>query len=1016
MKTKLMYIAVVLAMLASLVPAIMPASDVGAVLSPTFTVGAGKMYATIQAAIDNASAGYTIVVYDGTYNERLTINKSLTVRSDKGPSTTHINGSLDETGTAVVLINGSHVTFGGNSKGFDIWGCEAGVVVKPTENESAITAVTVQGNMVHDVDYGILAIAMMENTSVSNSNIVDNTISYTDQGIILSALKTEGGTDGDISDNHVTGNTIYQLDSVGIFLGASPEGPSEIGVLSGNVIEGNSISYCDEGIEVINYDTDSAPLPGSIYGNSITGNTIYECNPELPPCGIDLINNAGNMSDNDVTGNTVYNCSDGIYLENNGDYMVGSDVTGNTVYGCGNGIELHNDGNDMFNNTIDGNTVYNCYSDGIRLYNDGDDMFNNTIDDNTVYNCHNGIEQYNDYGFALYENNMNGNTVYDCYYGIYMENYDGYTLADAVISNTTTWHGSPKVGNDYGIYLDDCYNISVYGNDISYNDETGLYIEDSEEIDVKLNTVHNNSEGIGIYDCSDIYIYGNDIRYNIGTEPGTGIHAYSFCDVDVICNNIVGNVPGIDADYACDPLYAPSNWWGDPSGPSGEGYSGTGDEVECYVNVDNDWLEEELSFELSVETAAVPNMISVYDMLWPTDVQELYSLGPSYADLIVDVTGLGCVDCADPDVTYNLSALLLDMLPANFNNSYVSNWGSELQEDWQEWLDYLGNTDAGSPYSYGNVSLADYELQLGNIFFGDTSSEDPSCFTLQKFFWEAYGENSSAMLNDLIFTKLRHGTFQVPVTITTAYEITITDTVPLTIVDFQLPLERGWNLRSAPISLDAGFNTWGAIKNLGDGMPGFEAALTYSASTGWAEPASGTVLTPLNAYYIKLSDSDNMGFVVNRGSSDAVSRTLYAGWNLVGASSNFTYNESLDDAYPFPVMLVQDALASVAGTESAQGWVIAEAIPSNIDFIQYFSYKDIALEKAGYDTFFYQWPWTMTYDNRWGESDRCVTPGGGYWVFMENRGTLEDANYTPLPADSIPMTTPTPTPTSTPTP
>ena len=41
-------------------------------------------YPTIQAAIDNASDGDTIIVRDGTYTENIDVDKRLTIRSENG--------------------------------------------------------------------------------------------------------------------------------------------------------------------------------------------------------------------------------------------------------------------------------------------------------------------------------------------------------------------------------------------------------------------------------------------------------------------------------------------------------------------------------------------------------------------------------------------------------------------------------------------------------------------------------------------------------------------------------------------------------------------------------------------------------------------------------------------------------------------------------------------------------------------------------------------------------------------
>ena len=994
MKTKLIYFAVVLCMVAALVPAIAPAHGVGAVSA--ITVGPGKMYTTIQAAIDNDTTGRPIIVYPATYNERLTINKPLTVRSYNGPSTTHINGSVYGTSEAVVLINSSGVTLGGDGKGFDIWGCDTGVAVHPTENNSTITGVTVQGNMIHDVEYGIVALAGMDNAmapmdnqTITDCNFVDNTISYTGisssgQGIMLSAFET-GGTDGNVSDNHVTGNTIYELysdvsPSVGIYLGSFPGEPFPTGNLTGNVIENNNISYCYTGILGINYNADGN---NSFSGNTISGNTVFECNYDEGSCGIELYNEYGDMTDNSIDGNTAYNCSTGIYLDNEDTTVSNLSIDGNTVHDCqGNGIYVYEYGAGMSNISVDGNTAYNCFY-GIYL-NDDSSFSNSSIDGNTVYGCQDGIRAYG--------------------------------LDGAIISNTTTWSGSPAVGNAFGIYVDYCSYIDVEGSDISYNNMTGLYILKSVDINVISNTVDNNSCGIDVDSSGSINIYGNNIRDN---TPSSGIYAHDgWWPFNANCNNIVGNGNGIyaytDAESGSDYVHAENNWWGDPSGPSGAGF-GSGDGAYFGSTVDfANWLGAEIPFNVSVTTAAVPAMISLYNIFWPPEVQNLSSLGPSTADLIVDVSGEGCQECANPDAYYNLSALLLAMLPADFNDSYVSQWPGDLPQDWQEWMDYLGNTEATFSETVGNVSYLGYKLNLADLLFGNTSCEVPDC-TLQGFFYEAYNVSSSAMLNELLFSKLRLGQFQVPVTVYNDYGTTVNTSIPLSIVDVQLALDRGWNLRSTPVSLDANVSTWGEISALGAGMPGLQAALTYNAATGWSELTPDTVITPLEAYFINVNESDNisdnMGFVVNRSSSGTPSRSLYSGWNLVGASTNYTYaNESMYYmSYPYPAMLVQDAVASVTGNVSVPGWVIAESMPVNIDFGPNFSYMGIDLGWS-YDTFFSQWPWTVTADGRLTPYELpYLTPGSGYWLFMENPGILTGDGYTPLPWNVIPVPTPSPT-------
>ena len=74
-------------------------------------------YPTIQAAVNAASPGDIIVVAPGTYNENVTIDKALTLRSSGGRNATIINGSAaaGTQGTITIASNTNNVTIGGTA-------------------------------------------------------------------------------------------------------------------------------------------------------------------------------------------------------------------------------------------------------------------------------------------------------------------------------------------------------------------------------------------------------------------------------------------------------------------------------------------------------------------------------------------------------------------------------------------------------------------------------------------------------------------------------------------------------------------------------------------------------------------------------------------------------------------------------------------------------------------------------------------------------------------------------------
>jgi len=72
------------------------------------TVEVPSGYDTIQKAIDACDSGDTIIVYPGTYEENIVVNKSLNIRSDQGYAGTVIDG-----GSPVNPDEGSVITISG---------------------------------------------------------------------------------------------------------------------------------------------------------------------------------------------------------------------------------------------------------------------------------------------------------------------------------------------------------------------------------------------------------------------------------------------------------------------------------------------------------------------------------------------------------------------------------------------------------------------------------------------------------------------------------------------------------------------------------------------------------------------------------------------------------------------------------------------------------------------------------------------------------------------------------------
>ncbi|KQC04559.1 MAG: hypothetical protein APR53_10340 [Methanoculleus sp. SDB] len=202
----------------------------------TVTVNPGD---SIQAAIDGASAGDTIVVNSGTYSEYFTVDKTLTMSGSGWPV-------IDETGLGmhhVVSISAANVHFEGfdvrNSNGFSgihVAAANAEIVNNRITNDAygiyldSASGATISGNEVtHNLGEG-LYIQNSDNNLISGNNVSSNNVS----GYAIYLLMSDGNT--------ITGNTVLD-NRVGILVASSADN-----VFSQNTIRANGIGSSGMGI------------------------------------------------------------------------------------------------------------------------------------------------------------------------------------------------------------------------------------------------------------------------------------------------------------------------------------------------------------------------------------------------------------------------------------------------------------------------------------------------------------------------------------------------------------------------------------------------------------------------------------------------------------------------------------------------------------------------------------------------------------------------------------------------
>jgi PGF-pre-PGF domain-containing protein len=177
----------------------------------------GGNFTTIQAAIDSVKAGDTIIVRPGTYSEKLTITKPLTLRSASGAALTTIHSN----GGAAIAISADSVTV----DGFNVTGV-TDTYASAISLDSASHSFRIANNTIIGAHTAIIA-KRIDNADgiVENNSCIDG-----DNGIIVSGSSNVVVRNNFISDSWMMGISV-SLDG----------GASHDDIISGNVIQNTTM-------------------------------------------------------------------------------------------------------------------------------------------------------------------------------------------------------------------------------------------------------------------------------------------------------------------------------------------------------------------------------------------------------------------------------------------------------------------------------------------------------------------------------------------------------------------------------------------------------------------------------------------------------------------------------------------------------------------------------------------------------------------------------------------------------
>ena len=400
----------------------------------------------IQHAINNATAGDTINVAAGTYNENIIINKNLTLNgANVGVSGTGTRGTesiIDAAAPADPTV----------------------YAVEITANTVTLDGFTITGLTGSGENVGTVMVQGKDYCTITNNILTDN---YKD-GISLYA------TGGAYSDHNTVSNNLI----------TSPNDPGGGGAFaikikgSHNTISGNTIT---DGwrwaIHLWSYDASETVSPDHnvISGNTITGTGAYDERGIVCKTGAYT-----EVTDNTITG-VIYAP---IYFYTS-DRIVGEDsfdprpsnvtISGNTITGGEAGIALLEgcnnftvSGNTITGGAVQGKTTQAGILGGLSRW--PNDWVGKTLAWNSEADYHTYLQITN--------NTISGNTIDDCGHGIAMQHADRNNLTSNTITgniNTAAidwWSINTELEftADYaGVYFD----ANSTGNVVNYNSIVG---------------------------------------------------------------------------------------------------------------------------------------------------------------------------------------------------------------------------------------------------------------------------------------------------------------------------------------------------------------------------------------------------------------------------------------------------------------------------------------------------------------------------------------------------------------
>jgi parallel beta-helix repeat protein len=519
---------------------------------------------TIQGAIDAASAGDTVLVSNGTYNENVDVYKSVNIRSVNGTNLTIVNAS-DPTDNGF-YVNASNV----NLSGFTVTGADdnSGFTKPAGIYLYNVSGCNISNNKLLNNYNGINLIYYSNNNTITGNNASDNS----DNGLYVWTFSSDNLIYNNYFSNNAGGNA---EDAV------STNFWNTTRTLSTNIIGGPYMggNYWDDYVGADNGS--SGRVAGDGIGDTGLPHTatggISSGGDQLPLVIADFtppqISNLKNATVSDISAVITwitdepsdslvkFNTSSGSYKYNQSDSslvtfhrIVLTGMSPNTTYYyVVNSTDINKNSNESAEYTFTTGELYTvCKPTGCNYtsiqaaiddLNGGDRIyvFNGTYNENVVVNKSLIIQgedkdtttiECDGSGICVYIDNIDGTnisgfTIQNGSHGIYA-NYSDFTTIENNKVKSNTFDGIFLTSSNYGTISD---------NDATENKYYyGIGITNSNSTTIENNNASENWYGIYILSSCDNFVENNTANNNLYT----GIYLSSFsCTYPPYSNNII---------------------------------------------------------------------------------------------------------------------------------------------------------------------------------------------------------------------------------------------------------------------------------------------------------------------------------------------------------------------------------------------------------------------------------------------------------------------------------------------